>query len=68
MNPLNDPFVVYLRVFLGKHLPAARSGDRGASTIEWAMITGLIAIIALLVYAVLKATILKAANNINTGP
>lgn len=68
MNPFNDPLVVYLRVLLGKHLAAARSDDRGASSIEWAIITGLLALIALAIYVVISKTILRAAHNIKTGP
>jgi len=68
MNPLNEPFVEYLRVLLGKRLAAARSGDGGASAIEWAIITGLLALIALAIYLVIKNKITTAAHNIQTGP
>ena len=68
MNPLNEPFVEYLRVLLGKRLAAARSGDSGASAIEWAIITGLLALIALAIYLVIRNKITTAANNIKTGP
>lgn len=68
MNPLNEPFVGYLRVLLGKRLAAARGGDRGASAIEWAIITGLLALIALAIYLVIRNKIVSAAHNINTGP
>jgi len=68
MNPLNEPFVEYLRVLLGKRLAAARSGDGGASAIEWAIITGLLALIALAIYLVIRNKITTAANNIKTGP
>jgi hypothetical protein len=68
MNPLNEPFVEYLRVLLGKRLAVARSGDGGASAIEWAIITGLLALIALAIYIVIRNKITSAANNIKTGP
>jgi Flp pilus assembly pilin Flp len=68
MNPLNEPFVEYLRVLVGKRLAAARGGDRGASAIEWAIITGLLALIALGIYVIISNKITSAANNINTGP
>lgn len=68
MNPLNEPFVEYLRVQFGKRLAAARSGDGGASAIEWAIITGLLALIALGIYVIISNKITSAANNINTGP
>lgn len=68
MNPLNEPFVEYLRVLAAKRLAAARGGDRGASAIEWAIITGLLALIALAIFVIIKSKITSAANNINTGP
>jgi len=68
MNPLNEPFVEYLRVLLGKRLAAARSGDSGASAIEWAIITGLLALIALAIFVIIKNKIVSSANNIKTGP
>lgn len=68
MNPLNEPFVEYLRVLLGKRLAAARSSDGGASAIEWAIITGLLALIALAIYVIINKKITSAANNIKTGP
>jgi Flp pilus assembly pilin Flp len=68
MNPLNEPFVVYLRLLLGKRLAAARGGDRGASAIEWAIITGLLALIALAIFVIIENKIKTAANNIKTGP
>jgi Flp pilus assembly pilin Flp len=68
MNPLNEPHVEYLRLLLGKRLAAARSSDRGASAIEWAIITGLLAIIALAIFIIIKTKIIGAANNIKTGP
>lgn len=68
MNPLNEPFVEYLRVLVAKRLTAARGGDRGASAIEWAIITGLLALIALAIFVIIRSKITSAANNINTGP
>ena len=68
MNPLNEPFVEYLRVLLGKRLAATRGGDGGASAIEWAIITGLLALIALAIYLVIRNKITSAAHNIQTGP
>ena len=68
MNPLNDPLVHYLRALLGSRVAAARRGDRGASAIEWAIITGLLAIIALAIFLIIRNKIVTAAHNINTGP
>ncbi len=68
MNPLSEPYAEYLRALLAKRLAAARSDDRGASAIEWAIITGLLALIALAIFVIIKAKIIGAAHNINTGP
>jgi Flp pilus assembly pilin Flp len=68
MNPLNEPFAEYLRMLLGTRLTAVRGGDRGASAIEWAIITGLLALIALAIFVIIRNKITTAANNIKTGP
>jgi Flp pilus assembly pilin Flp len=68
MNPLNEPRMEYLRSLLGKRLAAVRATDRGASAIEWAIITGLLAIIALAIFIIIQHKIVGAAHNINTGP
>jgi len=68
MNPLNEPFAEYLRMLLGTRLAAVRGGDRGASAIEWAIITGLLALIALAIFVIIRTKITTAANNIKTGP
>jgi Flp pilus assembly pilin Flp len=68
MNPLNEPYVEYLRALLSRRVTAARRGDRGASAIEWAIITGLLALIALAIFVIIKNKIVSSANNIKTGP
>jgi Flp pilus assembly pilin Flp len=68
MNPLSEPYVEYLRALLSKRVAAARRGDRGASAIEWAIITGLLALIALAIFVIIKNKIITSANNIKTGP
>ena len=79
INPLNDPAVVYLRVQLATRLhrlrteagsaDSADSGEssRGASAIEWAIITGILAAIAIAVGAVIRSKVSSAANSISTG-
>lgn len=70
LNPLNDPAVVYLRVHLAARLHAVRSAadrSRGASAIEWAIITGILAAIAIAVGAIIRQKVSSAANNISTG-
>ena len=67
LNPLRDPRVEYYRAILSKRLADMRDSDRGASAIEWAIITGLLAAIALAIYIIIKAKIVGAAHNISTG-
>jgi hypothetical protein len=69
MNPLNDPLVIYLRAMLGVRLDRARnSEDRsaGASAIEWAIITGLLALVAFAAYAIILAAVQAAARKAGT--
>jgi Flp pilus assembly pilin Flp len=70
-NPLNDPMVVYLRVQLATRIDRLRraraAADRGASAIEWAIITGILAAIAIAVGAIIKNKVSSAANSISTG-
>ncbi|MFG2002509.1 hypothetical protein ACGFNU_25470 [Spirillospora sp. NPDC048911] len=68
MNPLNDPTIAYLRALLGVRLDRARAEtDRGASAIEWAIITALLAGIAIAVGAIIIKKVSDKANSINTG-
>lgn len=70
-NPLNDPIVVYLRAMAGARLARLRSGgerDRGASAIEWAIITAILALLAVTIGAVITKKVTEKANTINTGP
>lgn len=70
LNPLDDPAVVYLRVRLAARLHRLRTESdrsRGASAIEWAIITGILAAIAITVGAIIKSKVSQAANSISTG-
>jgi Flp pilus assembly pilin Flp len=73
LNPLNDPAVVYLRAQLAvrlhrlHRLRAEADSARGASAIEWAIITGILAAIAIAVGAIIKSKVSSAANSISTG-
>lgn len=68
MNPLHDPVITYLRAMIAVRIQRARAADRGlgVSAIEWAIITGMLAVIALGVYATIRRQIQGAANSINT--
>ncbi|WP_067454206.1 hypothetical protein [Actinomadura macra] len=70
LNPLNDPSVVYLRAVLGARLARLRSAQersRGASAIEWAIITAILALIAITIGAVIQKKITEKADSIKTG-
>jgi Flp pilus assembly pilin Flp len=70
LNPLNDPAVIYLRVQLAARVRRLRTEadrSRGASAIEWAIITGILAAIAITVGAIIKIKVSQAANSISTG-
>jgi Flp pilus assembly pilin Flp len=67
MNPLNNPAIVYLRAMVAVRIDRARSQDRslGVSAIEWAIITGMLALIAVAVFGVIRATIKDKADEIS---
>ena len=69
MNPLNTPLVGYLRTLVAVRVDRLRAEDssKGASAIEWAIITGLLAIIAIAVGGLLWTAIKSRASNIQTG-
>jgi Flp pilus assembly pilin Flp len=69
LKPTNDPFVAYAWSFVEARVERLRSDEertRGASAIEWAIITGLLAMIALGVGVVIYRKVRSAANNIQT--
>jgi len=70
LNPLNHPSVLYWRALLGVRMARLRSEEersRGASAIEWAIITAILALIAITIGAVIQKKIQDKANSINTG-
>ncbi|GAA4606870.1 hypothetical protein GCM10023195_25390 [Actinoallomurus liliacearum] len=69
MNPMNDPFVAYVWSSVQARIERLRDDterSRGASAIEWAIITGLLAMIALGVGVVIYRKVRSAANDIKT--
>ncbi|GAB2872982.1 hypothetical protein GCM10027176_88140 [Actinoallomurus bryophytorum] len=73
LNPMNDPRVAYFRSSVGSRIYRLRNETdrtRGASAIEWAIITGILALIAITVGWVIYRRVTAAANkiNVNNGP
>lgn len=69
MNPLNDPMILYVRAWIGVRLDRMRDEEGrsvGASAIEWAIITGLLALVAVVAYGIIKGAVEKAAKNAET--
>jgi hypothetical protein len=69
MNPLDDPMVIYLRAMFAVRLDRARNSEgrsAGASAIEWAIITGLLALVAFAAYTIILAAVEAAANKAKT--
>jgi hypothetical protein len=73
LNPMNDPLVVYARTYVEARIQRLRDEpgrSRGASAIEWAIITGILAFIAITIGWVIYRRVRAAANKINVddGP
>jgi Flp pilus assembly pilin Flp len=73
LNPMNDPLVAYVRSCVEMRIHRLRhetDRSRGASAIEWAIITGILALIAITVGWVIYRRVTTAANkiNVNNGP
>ncbi|MFI0353752.1 Flp family type IVb pilin [Actinomadura sp. 9N407] len=69
INPWNDPAVVYLRALLGCRIERLRNEPdrtKGASAIEWAIITAILAVIAITIGATIRNLIVNKANSIKT--
>lgn len=70
LNPMHDPSVMYLRALLADRMARLRDEEersRGASAIEWAIITAILAAIAIAIGAIIRNTIVDRASNIETG-
>lgn len=67
LNPFDDPRLEYLRLMLAVRFDRLRSEEQrglGASAIEWAIITALLAAIAAAIGIVIRNQIHKAADHI----
>jgi Flp pilus assembly pilin Flp len=69
LNPLAHPVVHHLLVLVGARLDRARRRDSslGASAIELAIITAVLAAIAITIGTIVFNKIRTSANNINTN-
>jgi len=72
---MDDPRILYARTLIAVRLDALRDNEKktvGASAIEWAVITGLLAFIAFVCYVAIKAVITDAVGDaqvrVNQGP
>lgn len=73
LNPMNDPLVAYARAYAASRIQRLRDEpdrSRGASAIEWAIITGILAFIAITIGWVIYQRVQSAANKIkvDNGP
>lgn len=73
LNPMNDPLVVYARTYVAARIQRLRDEpdrSRGASAIEWAIITGILAFIAITIGWVIYRRVRTAADKISVdnGP
>ena len=64
MSPMNQT-LVFLRVVLAGRIEHARRSERGASAVEWVLITALLIGIALAVGGILMNTLKGKADEIN---
>jgi Flp pilus assembly pilin Flp len=70
VNPLRSPMTVYLKAFLGAHAGRLRvhwrAGERGASAVELAIITGALVVVAAVIIGIIYKVVGTANNNIQT--
>lgn len=68
-NPLGSPPVLYVRAFLGAHAARVRrhwaDGERGASAVELAIITGVLVVMAVGVLIVILKEVGAGSSNIS---
>jgi Flp pilus assembly pilin Flp len=64
----NHPWIVYLTAYLGVRIHRARTAPtRGASAVEWVIITAIIAGVALGLATVIKTLVEQKQNEIGTS-
>jgi Flp pilus assembly pilin Flp len=66
LNSTNQT-VVLLRVLLVGRIQRTRRSERGASAVEWVLISALLIGVAIAVGAIIMAKLTGKANNLNLG-
>ena len=68
MYMLDNPTVRYLRLQIEARWYRLHNEDRslGVSAIEWAIITGMLAVIAVIVFGIIRDAITTKANSVST--
>lgn len=68
MNPINSPVVIYLRAMLASRVERAKNApSRGASAVEWVIITAIIAGVALALATVIQGLVTSKSAEISKG-
>jgi Flp pilus assembly pilin Flp len=65
-NPTNQA-VLLLKVFVEGRIQHARASERGASAVEWVLITALLIGVAIAVGAIILTRLTAKANSIDLG-
>jgi Flp pilus assembly pilin Flp len=66
LNPTNQA-VVLLRVLLAGRIQRARRSERGASAVEWVLISALLIGVAIAVGAIILNKLTSKANDLDLG-
>jgi len=67
MSSSTNQAVVLLRVLLGARLDRARSSERGASAVEWVLISALLIGVAIAVGAIIMTKLTGKAEDLDLG-
>lgn len=61
---MNNPQVQLLVILIQGRFDAARKDERGVSAVEWVVISGLVAGLAILIYQIMRTRLTDTAENI----
>lgn len=62
---MNNPQLQFLTIMLNGRLAAARKDERGVSAVEWVVISGLVASIAIAIFLILRDRLETQARSID---